>query len=165
MTDQGETNADRVVAQIERAFADVVYPGDDHLVYDASGYHLEAAEIATAFRGRHWRDVPLATLKRESSGLFFMTPAAYRFYLPAYLIAAIRAYDETDTLPGSVVFSLTAAPAEDPGRAESFRARVADLTPSQRDAIRSFLEFLAAEHGRDFPLGDIERALDSSWRS
>jgi hypothetical protein len=42
------------------------------------------------FRGRHWGDVRLVDLARYSATLSFLTPEAYRFYLPAYLLAVIR---------------------------------------------------------------------------
>jgi len=139
------------------------YPGDDQLVYDNSGYHLECNEVLAAFRGKHWREVPFETLRYESAALSFMTPAAYRYYLPAYLLACILDYAEADMIPDTVVFSLI--PPTDPKSVkiygESYRRCMAGFTPAQRDTLRSFLEFMKARHGEDYPSGDLDQALAS----
>lgn len=151
--------AESLRREIEGAFADAKYPGDDKLVYDDSGGHLECNEVATAFKGKQWKEVPLDVLRYHSAGLFFFTPEAYRFYLPAYLIAAALNYQDVDTLPGSLIFSLI--PPADARDLASYRRRIEGLTPTQRKAIKSFMEFLKAQHPGDDPLGDIDKALAS----
>lgn len=142
---------------IETAFAEGNYPGDTRLVYDNTGRHLECNEVAAAFRGKHWREVPLETLRRRADAIFFLTPEAYRFYLPAYLLAAVSHYDQADSIPDSVVFSLT--PPSDSRDVENYRQTVEGLTASQRLAIRRFLEFQKQHHEENDPLGYLNKAL------
>src|SRR4051812_21487612 len=50
-----QVRAGAVRVEIERAFSAPSYPGDEGLTVDPS---LEGRDIAAAFKGRHWRDVP-----------------------------------------------------------------------------------------------------------
>ena len=154
---ESSRTADQLQKLIEAAFAETNYPGDTQLVDDNSGYHLECNEVAAAFRGKHWKEVPLETLRYHSAGIFFLTPEAYRFYLPAYLLAAVLHYDQVDTLPDSVVFSLI--PPSDARDVEAYRQRVEGFTATQRQVIRCFLEFQKQHHSQDDALGDLDKAL------
>lgn len=102
-----------VVARIERSFASAVYPGDDALVYDQSGDHLECIEVRDMFRGLAWRDVSYEMLVAHDTALSFFTVEAFRYYLPSYLLATINHFDEVDALPSSVVHYLTLPAADD----------------------------------------------------
>jgi hypothetical protein len=149
--------ADELRQLVEAAFAETKYPGDDRLVYDNSRDHLECNEVAAAFKGKHWKQISLETLRHHSAGIFFFTPEAYRFYLPAYLLAAALHYDEADTISDSVVFSLI--PPSDAKDAQSYLHRVEGFTTTQRKAIKRFLEFLKQQHPQDDVLGDMDKAL------
>ena len=96
--------AEELRHKLEVAFAEVKYPGDERLVYDTSGRVLECKQVAAAFRGKHWRQIQCDNL--ESGAIFCLSPEAYRFYLPAYLITSVLHYDEADVIPSEVVFSL-----------------------------------------------------------
>ena len=154
---------EELIRKIEEAFSDSQYPGDDRLVYDNSGRHFECAEIAKDFRGKDWREIPLETLRYHSDSLFFFTPKAYHFYLPAYLMASILSYREADIISSNVVYSLTYH--EEKGtKMDRFIERTNCFSSTQQLAIRSFLEFLFAQHSSDFPLGELNIALDKFWR-
>lgn len=84
---------DALIAKIERAFADVPYPGDADLT--DSTYGEEPAALVEEFRGKSdWRKLDAAFLDQAPDGwgsaLSFFSGNALRFYLPAYLIADIR---------------------------------------------------------------------------
>ena len=79
-----------VTQQIERAFADVDYPGDWCLVNSLEGE--EPALLEREFKGRDdWRVLDAAFLDQAPDGygsaLSFFSDEAFHFYLPAYLIA------------------------------------------------------------------------------
>ena len=155
--------AARLVSVIEEAFSEVEYPGDERLVYDSSGKHLECAEVAAALRGRDWRELSVEELRYSPSNLFFMTPEAVHYYLPAYLRASVVSYGEAGGIPDTLLWLLN-----DPGNS-SHDPQVAGLlrrlTAAQRAAIRSFLEFLRDEHGADFPMDDLSpSAVLEAWR-
>lgn len=82
-----------LIQQIEQAFANVVYPGDDNLADSLYGEEPEALRIE--FRGKtDWRTLDDDFLNQAPDGwgtaLSFFSPTALKFYLPAYLIADIR---------------------------------------------------------------------------
>jgi len=150
--------------EIATAFADVPYPGDDGIVDGNNPYDLEAAALTAAFKGKHWKQLTPQELRYH--GLAFLSPKALHFYLPAYLIGSLYDYGETtytDILP-STVLSLTLA---DGGTAQDQMLRQRDLnrfavfTPTQKRAIRSFLEYVRDELPGE---GDESRkALELYW--
>ncbi len=162
--------AEELTQLIEAAFAETAYPGDERLVSESCDL-----EVAAAFRGRHWRELPLDMLARYHEALFFFTPEAYCYYLPAFLLASALHYDEADLIPHSVVFSLIAptqreiilrpvafsSPLPKQEVIDFYQRRMERLTAGQRQAIRCFLEFMKAHHGEDDPFRDFDRALES----
>ncbi|MDX1991282.1 MAG: hypothetical protein SF029_02770 [bacterium] len=66
--------------KLEAEFGKMRYPGDDNLV---NGYTGEHEEIAEAFRGKKWQELPVPFLSYHHEAVFFFTPQAYCYYLPA----------------------------------------------------------------------------------
>ena len=89
-----------LVRQISAAFDAVSYPGDDNLTDSSYGEEPEA--LAREFKGKHaWQALDDEFLNQAPEGwgtaLSFFSPEAFRFYLPAYLLADIRgALDTSD---------------------------------------------------------------------
>jgi hypothetical protein len=131
----------QLAQQIEAAFSVTVYPGDDHLVdlYHSGSFCEECAAVAGLFRGCDWRALTKDVLVQNRDSLLLLRPAAYRFYLPAYLIAALKHWNDFDTFNSSVVVSLT-PPNPQEGLDEFFSSRVAELTPEQKTVIRDFVK-------------------------
>jgi hypothetical protein len=152
---------ENLIQAIREAFSMAAYPGDDLLVYDTSGAHLECIQVAEAFRGRHWPDVSVDQLLNQPDSLFFFTPEAYRYYLPAFMIAAVQSYVDMDIVVINLVHTLI-PPAEGQDR-NRFEARMQGLNARQRSAVRQFLEFLISAHGQDFPRNDLQLALETYW--
>ena len=149
---------------IQRAFTSSRYPGDARLVFDNSGGDLECTQVAHAFKGKQWSDLSVSFLRLYPDSLFFLSPEAYWFYLPAYLLASVLSYRCADIITINVVYSLT-PPANKGSERDCFDAKIQGFSPEQRAAIKAFLEFLQCEHAGDFPFGDVEIALDRYWRS
>ena len=83
-------NSDSVKALIRNAFANAEYPGDGAL--RGSDYGDEPYLLEEEFRGKtHWQTLDADFLDQAPSGyasaLSFFSDQAFRFYLPAYLIA------------------------------------------------------------------------------
>lgn len=150
-----------LLARIHSAFADVPPPPDDRLVSDGGSY-LEGDAIRQAFRGRRWHEVPLDDLRREVAALYFFTPEAFRYYLPAFLAAAVADPARSDTIPGSLIRALSKpdAPGDD---LRWFEDRAGGFTDAQSAAIRAFLESRVKHFAGSDPFGDAEAALKSYW--
>ena len=83
--------AAQIAEHIRRAFADAPYPGDHDLVRSEGD---EPAEVEALFRGRdEWTRLEPGFIDRAGaaspSALSFYSPGAFRFYLPAYLVADV----------------------------------------------------------------------------
>ena len=91
-----------VLKKLMSSFQLLTYPGDLNLVYDNTGYHLECVDIQQAFVGKHWSELSQETLIKENSALSFLTPVAFRFYLPAYLFDLFAFFCRFGPLPLSL---------------------------------------------------------------
>lgn len=94
------------------------------------------------FGGHEWDDVPAERVAWDYDVLPLLTPSAYRYYLPAYLMAALD-YRPGDMLLPSLLFFLT-PPLEKNVRYQHFLGQVHGLSHEQRFVIRSFIEFVIA---------------------
>ncbi len=152
-----------LIDRISSAFAAAPYPGDNNIIVNVND--LESQDIAKAFRGYHWRSLRFDTIFYHRDSLPFLSPQAFRFYLPAYLITAIRHYEDGDTLFEFVVYQLT-PPRDKRDKREWkwFRQNVEVMNAAQSDAICRFLEYVQRRYPNDFPNGEPQYALDTYWR-
>jgi hypothetical protein len=161
---------------IERAFADVPYPGDDGIAHNQ--HYGDGEEVAAAFKGQHWRTVPVEVLGRQAESGSFFTPEACRFFLPAYMLAEIRKGPPERAsrwLMGRIMYALDGMlyPPRGGGvPSDEFRQRMDPLTPQQKEAVRRFLYWLnrkwtgsAAPSSRteNGQLSEVDRALRDYW--
>ena len=128
----------QLTEQIERAFADVPYPGDDRIVENPAD--LESSNLRNRFKGKHWSTLSLKTLMDERSGLPLLTPEAFRFFIPAYLHVSVVRPNEVDVIPENVVFHLT-PPGQKGESAEWFWSVVSGFTLAQKQVIRAFMRY------------------------
>ena len=161
--------------QIETAFAEVAYPGDANLRNSDEG--TEPFLLETEFMGkRDWASLPAAFLDQAPDGfasaLSFFSNEAFRFYLPAYLLADLDgALQHADP-----VFYLTHGLTDEtkdvlinPKRYGEFTwceyvsDRFAGFTLDEADAIHAYLvhqrELTLTEYERDL----IDQALENYW--
>jgi hypothetical protein len=170
---------DRAVAlAIEAAWLDQPYPGDANLAGNNSCCG-EYGYVADFFRGREWRDVTLETLKAyegpANACYSFMSGAALRYYLPAFMLIAL---DEPPSGPRSdweasmldvavwalnppryraevhaLEKTLSPSPVSSPESMAKLREwwdlRMIGFTAAQRQAIVAFLERMHERHGYD----------------
>ena len=84
-------------ASIEAAFAAAQRPGDEEIVS-----HDECEEcdsLRASLAGKHWRDLGRMAVDQMSQALPLLSPAAFRYFLPAVLIRGLREHDKsTDPL-------------------------------------------------------------------
>jgi hypothetical protein len=185
-------SANDLLTKISNSFQTLNYPGDENIVYDNSNEHLECFGLKQKFRGKHWNDIADETLNYEKDALCFFTPAAFRFYLPAYLRFVIKEFERADSLPSSTVAFLTLpVEADDLARAAFFASsssiqpetielltkdilrsnqkvhrfieRFAKLSYQQGQAIYSYLKYLQTQHANDFLDDEPLVAIERYW--
>lgn len=139
-----------IIQEIKSAFGDMPYPGAECIVNDRGGNDLERKQIREEFSGyENWLDVPRDLLLQERDALPLFEPQGFRFYLPAYMLFTIEDYDGADTIPESIVHSLT-LPDAGTELYEFVRERLVLFSEEQRKAILHFLEYLERCHAEDF---------------
>src|ERR1700730_17628385 len=80
---------EEVITQVRAAFRDTEFPGDHFLCGSFEG--SEPYEETAAFKGKtEWETLDSGMLDAHSSALSFFSEGAFRFFLPAYLIADLR---------------------------------------------------------------------------
>jgi hypothetical protein len=93
---------EEVINQILEAFGDTEFPGDNFLCGSFEG--SEPYEETSAFKGKtEWGRLESGLLDAHSSALSFFSEGAFRFFLPAYLIADLRG----DLVTAEPLFHLT----------------------------------------------------------
>lgn len=156
-----------VKAALFAAFADTPYPGDGNIVVDQSVFDPESTEVVSAFAGMRWEDISVEMVRRFKEALPLFTPVAFRFYLPAYMVACVDASYDVDVALDSVLFNLTPRMPQSEWQRDFFQARVEGFFRPQVDAIRSFLALMKqyeladwATEGKIPPRDRIGRAVD-----
>jgi len=112
--------------------------------------------------GRTWRELTDEEFIACDAALAHFDEESFVYYLPAFLIFALRHCDVTWSHPawgavGSAVFFVT-------HREPSMLGRYKRLSASQREAVICFLEFIS-EHGRASHALDAQKALKRYWKT
>lgn len=146
------------IRQIETAFTDVAYPGDDRMLHPDC---YDDMDIAAFYGGTSWRDIPATTIAHENAALSFASAAAFQYLIPAYMIWTLETIDTGDGSIEHTLWSLD--PDFSNGRFRDFQlSKFALLTPEQRSAIKAFL---AALLDHRYVADDAKSALDNHWGS
>jgi hypothetical protein len=125
-----------VISRIREAFAATEQPPHDTLI---NNHCCECADVSAAFAGKRWTDVTLDDVMRGRE-IALLTAAAWRYYLPAFLIWTIREPKTVDVLQDNLEFQL-APPVAGHGVPEWFEQRAPGFSAPQRDAIAAFLDW------------------------
>jgi len=155
-----------VKATIRKAFARTPYPGDGKLVVARAGEDPECDQIAESFRGKTWKDLPAGLIRSYADSLPLFTAEAFRYYLPAYMLASLgsdeepasvrepvagrapdTAFDWNDVVH-FVLFRLTLP--ESPEDCEYFLARARQFSAEERKAIAGYLKLIAEQQEVDW---------------
>lgn len=131
--------------EIEQAFAGLRMPSRQALVDLQAWDELdlpEAREIQNALAGREWTSLEADLLKKYWSSFGYLTPEAYRYYLPALLVRSLKDPAGEDTLMDSAFaallpdFETLYVEGEDP----DYNDQISLFSEAQYKAVCSFLE-------------------------
>lgn len=75
--------------KIRAAFADVPPPAEDNISPFADE---ESNQLVGAITGKDWRTLPAEFIEERHSQLVLLTPEAFRYYLPAYLLRGLEMF-------------------------------------------------------------------------
>src|SRR5688572_5049835 len=91
------------IAEIEAAFPVDPVPPVDAVTND---HCPECTEIAGRFFGKQWSQIMVSDLS-GNPGPSLLTPAAFRYYLPAMMLRSMESPRELDCLPAALVGALS----------------------------------------------------------
>jgi hypothetical protein len=98
--------SEQIAQRIVDAFKPRELPEGDPIFVSRSS-EVDMPTIKRLARQSDWIDFPHDVLCANPLALAFMTPEAFAWFLPAYLVASVTAYSESDTLTSSLITCLT----------------------------------------------------------
>jgi len=122
----------------------------------------EWSAAGKADAGRNWMDFKDTELMARDEALAHLDEAAFVYYLPAFLLFAVRHCnsdfsDSAAPLVGTTVFSVTHFSPYSLGRYKR-------LDVAQREAVIAFLEFIAT-HANKYQQEQASKALAVYWKT
>lgn len=137
-----------LIAHIHSAFGARPYPGDENITccsYSKAHPCLECEEIAEYFKGRSWGSLTGEELRLngQSAGLF--TIAAYCYFLPAYLTAAIREPAAADVCVEGLAYEFGPRDNDAWGQ-ERLAQLLRELNAAERQAVLDYFRFAMTRH-------------------
>ena len=80
-----------LIPEIRDAFKDTDYVDIEDLIdwKSIKGYPLDANSIYEDIKGKTWEDIDYNNAIRNYAGLRYLTPKAFQYYIPGFLIAMI----------------------------------------------------------------------------
>jgi hypothetical protein len=135
---------------IEAAFSDDDPPAYDQIVSRHEfRWDFERDEIRDFLAGKHWKALTIAELKSydgvTSAILGFLTPAAYRYYLPAFLTVSLTDWEEADFAVEITFWRFSIK--DNPKVQDYVDDRIDALTIQQLDAVASTARALNSVYG------------------
>lgn len=139
-----ENSIEFVRSAIETAFAGLPVPSAGTLVEPQDDLNRgSAVQIQRDLQGKTWQDLAQQReyLAKEWAGFCYLAPEAYRYYLPALLMAALEDFTNESSFAHSVVYRLHPSfwSLYYLGEDHEFRAQQSLFTPAQYAAVSAFL--------------------------
>jgi hypothetical protein len=124
-----------VLAQIDTAFATVPRPGNDELLHPNCA---DDNDIMALYEVTDWHDLSDATVENEYAALSFLSPAGFRYFIPAYMSFTLRNPESGAAAVESTLWSLS------PSSDQHFTpSKFIHFDAAQSTAVVSFLEAMA----------------------
>jgi hypothetical protein len=129
-----------LIERIERAWGNSPRPPEGHAT-SAPDVYDDSAELEEALRGKHWRDVSRDTVYEHRLDLALLSPEGFRFYLPAWLLAALGDWESRTLLLS--FFKVT----RENGTLEKALSNFSD---AERTALRAFFDYMAEAYEEEW---------------
>lgn len=185
--------ANELLAELTESFQHELFPDEMNIVTNNEpDYDLKSLQIRDTFKEYTWQTLPPALMRYEQGGYFFLSPAGFKYYLPAYLCYAVQAYAEADSIPDGLIFALTlpaevsevlaayqctppqlrenlpaiaweSYPPELQSQAHYYLSRYQQFNAAQGRALYCFLAYMRAEHGSEYWQDEPEVAIARYW--
>jgi len=128
-----KANIESMKSEIMAAFKDTGFPGKDHLLHKNG---IDNMDIIDFYDQTDWRQISNSFVEYNNS-LGPLSPEAFQFYLPRYLIYCLENYGAEQIVIDNTIYSLTPETNE---LRESRLSKLDKLTPQQKKDIFGFLD-------------------------
>lgn len=184
--------AEVVIKLIHKAFEERKLPEDDP-VFSSYSHEIEDRKMQDLAHRVPWVNIPHNIICDNPGALAYMTPHAFAYFLPAYLIISVTRFAETDTLSMSIITNVTLPNEEDADEFEElledlktidpdladeietptfrvdntikkeYQERIDTLSMEEKIAVKEWLQFIHDVYGSYFPAFGPKQALDRFW--
>jgi hypothetical protein len=131
-------DADELVRLIEAAWRDVPYPGDGHIIHPGPP---DIDDIVDYFAGTTWRGHDATDLRCHSAAFSYFTPEAFHYWLPAFMIAAVRDPRSADVILDNIPSVVAPEHPYDWRERDREHDTWRRFTQPQRDAVAAYLRY------------------------
>jgi hypothetical protein len=138
-----DARIDALRLAIRERFPAIPIPADDDIALHEC---KECLAIRDAFAGRTWDSLQPNELEARFDSLPMLSPSAFKYYLPAYLIDSLERFDPDYLVCQFTIYAV--APDEDPEEAKFidwWRERLTLFVPQQFEVLVQFVN-LARRH-------------------
>ena len=141
-----DESAAEVVGAIRAAFPDANPPRAAELTPDDLGgyYPFEAEELRTSLAGKNWTELTREFIDTHSDWLRYLTPEAFRYYLPAWLLYSVD-WMRTDYAAQWISNLLSGPPANEP-IPDHYAGFFAIMNSDQRSVVLRWLIYLLSAY-------------------
>ena len=100
--------------------------------------------VSEYFQGKSWEGNDVSDLRYHSVALSLFEPEAFRYYLPAFMLAELEDPETADIIGESIVFHFS-----QPEKfcEESYEKRLSLFTSIEKEAILEFIDYMEAKYG------------------
>lgn len=148
--------------EVSAAFEDLKYPGHDRVLDPDS--HPGRIDEVEGYLGREWHTLDDDFLNMHTEGLSFFSRDAFAYYVPAFLLHALRSIHHPGDAVGSLIHSLDAGRPGSSLRAWK-TARFNTMTQPQRIVIAKVLARIAEKSADLSDRKQAATALDRYWHN
>jgi len=93
-----------LAARVRESFRDV--PAPDKITTLPENEDCDSAWAADTFRGKHWSELTPQLVQSCPDAIVFLSPEAFRFFLPGYLLLALQDLYGMDVSLSSLLWAL-----------------------------------------------------------
>jgi len=129
--------------------------------------NIESGYVLNFFNGKRWNDVTLKQLTQHYEGdpsacLLFMSPEAFRYYLPLFLRICLIDYESADVIYDTTLWRLV--PSKNNLSRKEFDELYSGYDLEKKSLIARILQHLAQAHIDDYgEKNDAQISLDEYW--
>jgi hypothetical protein len=146
--------------EILNTFAKSSPPGVDDLALDMSP---DSMNLRSELGGIPWWEVTDTAIGRNYDNLPLLTPNAYHYYLPAFILSSLRNFESVNLVLVHTVFSL--APFKTSVDDLRFKTRRELFTAQEVEVVVMFLQCIVDDESMYSLYNDAERGMRKFWRT